>query len=358
MTAPTFTDVLAADGVAKLQRDNDELRRKLADAQSSRKVAEVEAERVARELALMLKLDTNKSTDPPAWLRKPPKAGKHHGTPWLLLSDLHLDEVVNPAEMGYVNSYNRKIAERRLRTTFENTVEITQRYWSGIAYDGVVVAMAGDNFSGDIHEELTETNEDTMLGSILYWSDQLAAGLALLANEFGKVHVPVVVGNHGRRSRKPRAKMRARDNFDWMLGHLLARMLAHDKRITFDVSEAADAFVPSYGQTVCMTHGDQTSGGAGIGGIWPPIMRLDARKRARHAATNTPYDLLILGHWHQLVFGPQFIVNGSLKGYDEYAAVSNFSFEPPQQALWLMTPEHGKTMTAPILPMNRKAEGW
>lgn len=357
---------LAAE--AALQAENDELRRALQAAQraaranngalADRDAAIETSERALRELAIMLRLDDGKPSAPPAWTRKAPKAGVKAGTPWLLLSDLHLDEVVNPAELGGVNAYNRKIAEQRLQRTFTNTVEVTQRYWSGIAYDGIVVALAGDIYSGDIHEELTTTNEDTMLGSVLYWSDRIASGLSLLADEFGKVHVPVVVGNHGRRTRKPRAKFRARDNFDWFTGHLLARMLRHDKRITFDVSEAADTYVDAYGRSVCVTHGDQARGGSGIGGIWPPLMRLDARKRARASAVNNPYDLLVMGHWHQLTFGPSFIVNGSLKGYDEYAAVENFSYEPPQQALWLMTPEHGKTWTAPVLPADRKAEGW
>jgi len=152
--------------------------------------------------------------------------------------------------------------------------------------------------------------------------------------------------------------MRARDNFDWFLGRALARIFADDPRVTFDVSEAADCLVPSYQHTVMLTHGDQARGGGGIGGIWPPIMRLDARKRQRQAAFAMPYDLLIMGHWHQLVFGPSFVVNGSLKGYDEYAMTENFGYEPPAQAAWLMTPEHGKTWTAPLLPTDRVAEGW
>jgi hypothetical protein len=65
-----------------------------------------------------------------------------------------------------------------------------------------------------------------------------------------------------------------------------------------------------------------------------------------------------MGHWHQLVYGKNFIVNGSMKGYDEYAHMNSFEFEPPQQAAWLMTPEHGKTWTAPILSADRKSEGW
>ena len=347
----------ASDDTRRHEREVANLRRQLADAKRDRDEYEQAQERATRELRLMLKLDQARS-EPPKWTAKAPKAGKHHGTPWLMLSDLHLDEVVQPAEIGGVNAYNRRIAEQRLRRTFEQTIEVTQRYWSGIVYDGIVCPLGGDLYSGDIHDELSQTNEDTILGSILHWSDQLAAGIALLADEFGHVHVPVVVGNHSRRTRKPRAKFRARDNFDWFTGHLLARAFAKDPRVTFDVSDAADAFVQSYGQRVCVTHGDQTSGGSGIGGIWPPIMRLDARKRARQAATNQPYDLLVMGHWHQLTWGPSFIINGSLKGYDEYAYTSNFGFEPPQQALWLMTPEHGRTWTAPILPADRTKEGW
>jgi hypothetical protein len=87
-------------------------------------------------------------------------------------------------------------------------------------------------------------------------------------------------------------------------------------------------------------------------------MRLDARKRARQNAVNQGYNLLTMGHWHQLVYGPSFIVNGSLKGYDEYAFDLNFGFEPPQQAAWLIVPEHGRTWTAPIFCQDRKKEGW
>jgi hypothetical protein len=309
-----------------------------------------------RELGILTKL--GQRAEPPRWLTAPKKASAHQATPWLFLSDLHLDEVVNPAEIGYANAYDREIARMRLEATVANFIKITRDYWSGNTYDGVVCALGGDLFSGDIHEELSITNEDSMLGSLDYWIDQIAACISLIADEYGKVHVPVVVGNHGRRTRKPKAKGRARDNFDWFMGRALQRLFAKDQRVTFDVSESADCLIPSYGHQVLLTHGDQASGGAGIGGIWPPIMRLDARKSARQSATNQPYDLMILGHWHQLVFGPKFIVNGSLKGLDEYAFIGNFGFEPPQQACWLMTPEHGRTFVAPILPQDREKEGW
>jgi len=346
--------------VAELRRHVSELERRLLAVGDIDKRLRDERDRVKRleqELGLLSRVGHR--GEPPKWLSAVPKRTKHHhGTPWLMLSDLHLDEVVEPSQVLGMNAYNRDIARMRLTATFAQTVEIVRSYWSGITYDGAVVVLGGDIFSGVIHEELRESNEDTMLGSLDYWIDPLAQGIALMADEFGKVHVPVVVGNHGRSTRKPRHKFRARDNFDWFIGRALARAFATDARVTFDVSDSADVLAPAYGRQVMVTHGDQTSGGGGIGGIWPPIMRLDARKSQRQSAVGQPYDLLVMGHWHQLVFGPSFIVNGSLKGYDEYAFDLNFGYEPPQQALWLMTPEHGKTWTAPVLPQDRDAEGW
>jgi len=298
-------------------------------------------------------------TGPPGWLTKPPKSKtKHHGTPCLMLSDLHLDEVVYPEQVLGMNAYNRDIARQRLERTAHGFIRVTQDFWTGIQYDGAIIPLGGDIFSGDIHEELKETNEDTLLGSVDYWIDPLADLYAMMADTFGKVHVPVVPGNHGRTTRKPRAKFRARSNFDWFVGAQLARVFRKDPRITFDLSESPDCLVPIYDKKIMVTHGDQASGGQGIGGIWPPLMRLDARKRQRQEAVKQGYDLLIMGHWHTLTFGPSFIVNGSMKGYDEYAFTENFGFEEPSQAAWLMTPEHGKTWTAPIFSQDRTLEDW
>ena len=70
------------------------------------------------------------------------------------------------------------------------------------------------------------------------------------------------------------------------------------------------------------------------------------------------YDTMILGHFHQYLVIPGVIVNGSLKGYDEYAYVSNFGFETPRQAFWVTTPEHGPSFHTAIEVMNRKNEAW
>lgn len=295
---------------------------------------------------------------PPTWLTPRPSRTAKRATLVALLSDTHFDEVVRADEVGGLNAYDRRIAEMRLHAWVDGIVKMARHYLSGVTYDGVVVLLGGDIFSGDIHDELKETNEDSILGSLIHWSERLTAALTVLADEFGKVHVAAVPGNHGRLTRKPRAKLRARTNLDWLLARMLERHFAADRRITFQVDDGADTLLRIYGHGHLLTHGDQASGGGGIGGIWPPIMRLRARKAERAMATGQPFDTLWMGHWHRLIATPGLIVNGSLKGTDEYAFINNFGHEPPQQALAIVTPEHNVTWQCPVFVLDRKKERW
>jgi hypothetical protein len=87
-------------------------------------------------------------------------------------------------------------------------------------------------------------------------------------------------------------------------------------------------------------------------------MRMRARKAQRYLTTGQDFSTLWIGHWHQYLPSPHLVVNGSLKGYDEYAFINNFQFEQPQQALAVVTPKHNITFHAPIFSADRKKERW
>lgn len=252
-----------------------------------------------------------------------------------MLSDLHLDEVVRAEDMGGVNEYSREIAEDRLRTW---TREMCQLPSIGPSSDiaGLVLMLGGDVLNGDIHEG-RQTNEDTLLGSMLHWSEIIASAILTVADFYPHIHIPTVTGNHGRMTMKPRFKLRARDNADWHLAHLIARTVGKDERITFDIPESPDCQIEVMGKQHILTHGDSTTGGSGIGGIFPPVKRMVARKTERYASYGTSVDHVWLGHFHQYISGGNFHVNGSMKGYDEYASGHNFLPEPPQQAVAYVT---------------------
>jgi hypothetical protein len=354
--------VSLADDIAQASEDRargENLRTKRERDRFQNDVIKLEAK--VAELSRLLEvveLAEGASIDPPKWLAPTKSAKGKKATLVVMLSDTHFDEVVEANEVDYLNAYNRRIAELRLKAWAENVVKMARHYLSGVTYDGIVVILGGDIFSGDIHEELAQTNEDTILGSLLHWAEQLGAALDLLADEFGKVHVASVPGNHGRLTRKPRAKLRSRTNMDWLLAKMIERHYRTDRRFTFQIAEGADVLIRIYDWGHLITHGDQAKGGGGIGGIWPTIMRLRARKAQRHMMTGDNFNTLWMGHWHQLIQTPSLIVNGSLKGTDEYAFIGNFGHEPPQQALAVVTPEHNITWQCPVFVQDRRKERW
>jgi predicted phosphodiesterase len=297
--------------------------------------------------------------EPPAW--KVPKAdAKHHGIPCLQLSDIHWGAVIKPEEINFINAYNLHIAHLRLKRTFEGTIKLARDYFAGLTYDGCQVFLPGDMHSGSIHDELAQTNEVTMADSIVSLAEPLVAGITMLAEEFGKVRIACVVGNHGRTTKKPRAKLRATDSYDYLTYRILARDFAKDPRVQVTVSKSADLAVQIHNTRYMLTHGDQFKGGTGISAELAPLLLGVHRKLRRDAAAGTPWDIMVMGHFHKTLMLPHngLIVGGSTMGYDEYAFHQNFKPEPPMSAFWVNTPERGVTFMAPVHAMKRGEEGW
>jgi hypothetical protein len=191
--------------------------------------------------------------------------------------------------------------------------------------------------------------------SVLDMYGVLVGVINRLADTFGQVMLPCVTGNHGRDTMKIWNKDRHHTSFDWLLFRFLAKHFENDKRITFFVPDGPDAYYRIYQHRYLLSHGDQFRGGDGMIGALGPIIRGDHKKRSRNAQIDMEYDTLCIGHWHQYIHLHRLIVNGSLKGYDEYAYNNNFGFEPPSQALWITHPKHRITFRMPVY-VDRKRE--
>lgn len=287
---------------------------------------------------------------PPPWLSAPKQRNqKSQSVPTLLLSDLHWGEVVDPRQMSGVNEYNIFIANERLSRVVSKAISLLRNSIAGEEYPGFVLALGGDMIAGSIHEELRETNEGTPLNALLDLLSTLVSQIRLLADEFGKVYIPCVAGNHGRTSAKPRAKQRAETNFDWLLYQFLALQFQGDERVIVHAPTSPELTYKVFGHTYHLCHGDQLGkGGDGIIGSFGPIIRGDHKRRALQAQLNCPYDTLVHGHYHSYAATRRFISNGSLVGLDEYALACGFGYETPQQAFWLTHPDHGITFSMPV----------
>ena len=272
------------------------------------------------------------------------------GTPVLFLSDLHWGEVVAPAEMNSLNAYNLAIARERLRCVVETAIDLFQRHLAHRRrYRRAVLLLGGDMVSGYIHEELRATNEAEIMESVLDCARHLAIAARRFAEEFGEVHVWGVPGNHGRSSMKPRFKQYAHTSFDWLIYHLLAVMTEGDKRIRHHLHDARECLIEVEGWRVRLMHGDQFRGGDGIIGPLGPITRGDVKRRYSAAISGDQHDLLVVGHFHRATWNRTVIVNGSLKGYDEYAQGNVIPFEAPIQMAWTMHARLGVNFIMPIV---------
>jgi predicted phosphodiesterase len=304
--------------------------------------------------------------DQPAWLTKHvAKSKQYWGVPTLFLSDLHFGEVVYPAQVNGRNEYNTPIAIQRLRNVVSNAHKILQTTLSGGSFGGAVVILGGDMVDGVIHDELRDTSDETVMQSVVTVHDQLLPALKQFADEYGRVHVPCVAGNHGRLDRKPRMKNGPQLNFDWLLYQFLAKSIGDSKyrdRVTFQIPDGFDCSYRVHGVRYLLTHGDSFKGGSGITGPLLPWMRGEARTRQQYDALGLPYDVLCMGHWHQLRYLDSIIVNGCLPGFNEYALKNRFAFERPQQALWLTHPKHGRWLESKAFAEDSEApegaEAW
>jgi hypothetical protein len=313
--------------------------------------------RLQRELQVATRIDAG-VRNPPEWTQPAASLRDNVGIVVAQLTDTHFDEVVRPDEVGYINAYNREIAEIRLKRWVEKVIILARDYVQGVAIEGLFIPATGDLLSGDIHEELRNSNADLLYSSADHWIDQLIAAVNTFAEEFGKVHVAAVVGNHGRSTIKPVFKGRARSNIEWLMWRQVARHFEKDDRVTIQVSYSMDLVVPVYNTRYLLTHGDQFKGGSGIAGAYSPLALGQHRKAVRQAATDEPMDIMVMGHFHQYITIPGLIVGGSMKGYDEYAYGLNLRPEPARQAFWVTTPEYGPTIHAPVYIQDRDKEGW
>lgn len=285
---------------------------------------------------------------PPKWAEVPCVSAKAPGIPVLFLSDFHWGETVDPVTIGNVNKYDLATARSRLKRVTERTIRLLRDYQANPVYPGLVLLLGGDLVSGEIHPELAATNQADPYPVLLDLVENLSASVTLFLSAFERIWIVSTFGNHGRNDPKPRFKRRAERNLDWLAGQLLAKQFANEKRVAVSAPISPDSDFSIYGLRYRLTHGDLlgVKGGDGIIGALGPIARGTKKTSDVAMVTGSPFDVLVMGHWHQTVRLDRVIVNGSLIGWNEYAAFGLRAVpEPPKQSLWFCHPDHGITQT-------------
>ena len=323
-----------------LRKRNSELRDKKRD---DRAVKYLMAQLEAAERALEIQLSTCGSV-PVLPIKGKPSRGAKQACPIIVASDWHVEEPVVSDHVNGRNEYSPDIARKRAARFAEGALWLLDTHRSGTKIEEMVLALIGDFITGWIHEELISGNALNPIEAIMLAQEILYGVIKEILTRSGlKIRVICSRGNHGRITKKTYINQAATTSFEYLMYHNLAMRFAGDSRISFTIEHGYHTYVPIYDKVVRFHHGDAVSFQGGVGGLTIPMRKAIAQWNQGQRA-----DLDIIGHFHQLFDGGNFIVNGSLIGWNDYATWIKAAYEPPQQVFVLMRPVRGKSGTAPI----------
>lgn len=263
----------------------------------------------------------------------------------IVASDWHIEEVVRAGTVNGLNRFDAKVCAERAERFFRHGLKLVEKERNAARIDTLVLALLGDFISGSIHEELMEGNRLLPVHAILEAQDYIEAGIRhILDGSDLSLVIPCHSGNHARLTRKVHISTEEGNSLERLMYGSLAHRFEGNPRVTFLISEGYHSYLRVYGTTLRFHHGHSVRYQGGIGGVTIPMNKAIAQwNRGKRA------DIDVVGHWHSYQDGGNFVVNGSLIGYNAFALSIKATPERPTQAFFLIDSRFGKTIACPII---------
>lgn len=275
-----------------------------------------------------------------------------------VLSDLHVEETVDPDAVEGCNAYDLPEAEKRLRRFFESVDWLIRHHRTSFQINTLVLGLIGDLISGYIHDELMESNSLSPTEAVCWLTDRLIPGIDMLLEKtkLEQIVIPCCFGNHGRTTKRTHIQTIHKNNLELFVYDSLRRHYATDERVDVVIAKGELLYVEVFDFVLRFTHGDAIKGSNRLVG---PIS--SAATKIAAWDTTRPADRTIMGHWHRYTALPNMVINGSLIGFGPFAQHIGATFEEPAQAFFLMDSQRGATFDTPIwvreLTADEKAGG-
>lgn len=283
---------------------------------------------------------------------KPPKdfaimrqqGDTRQATEVILASDWHIDEKVDPDTVNDLNTFDEEVCDKRVQDFFAGIVGYHEMTSQRYQIREMVLALLGDFISSSLHEELMENNTMLPIEAIMKAQDYLYNGIRFLLKETDcNITIPCCYGNHARLQKEKKSSTAAGNNLETFMYANLAKLLKDEPRVQFLITKSYHNYLKVYDHTLRLHHGDNVRYYGAVSGIYLSMNKALTQWNKGRRAT-----LSANGHFHQLRDGGDFISNGSLIGYNAYAMSIKADYEKPKQAYFLIEPELGKTVVAPI----------
>lgn len=322
-----------------LERSKSKAQLRATEAQYKAAMSEAEDLKAALDTVLRLQDNFKMGT-----LKIKSEPNAHEATAIALASDWHSEEPVNPNQVNGLNAFDLRIFEDRAKAFFNNLITLVRKEQRAVTINNLVLWLGGDFITGSIHDDTSFQNQLGPVDALINVQQVIGNGINTLLEALPEVKltIPCSVGNHSRMTKKQMIKSEQENSLEALMYRSLAQLF--EGRAQVIVPQGYHTYLDIHGFVVRFHHGHNIQYQGGIGGITVPVNKaISGWNRSRTAYLDC------FGHFHQRFDGGNFLANGSLIGYSEYALAIKAAYEPPQQQFALIDSVHGKTVVAPIL---------
>lgn len=265
-----------------------------------------------------------------------PKSGKRAATPVFLISDWHVGETVTLEESLGKNRYDISVARTRAAKCWENMLWLRADMARTQACDDTLLVIDGDMVTGDIHDELRETNDGGLREQCNACIEVVHPGiLAMIDATPGVLHIVCIGGNHGRLTKKQQIKNGTQHSIEHIGVYDPLRRMIGDRggKVAWHIPPAERHIMTVHGRRVSTQHGTMIRSQGGIGGTLVPMTRWVTR--ANDA------DLYLFGHFHEADAYGKIVKNGSLIGPSGYTSWLGIEDRGPEQVAFVLDADRG-----------------
>lgn len=274
------------------------------------------------------------------------------------LTDIHFGEHQDADEVESFGGYSREIArERILNSLLPKGIRWVDDHRKNNTIHEAVVLITGDLISGDIHHELSVTNEVPCPVQTAEVGFLIAEFLRQLAAHFRKVRVEFVTAdNHSRLTEKYQYKEAGYNSYNYLAGVIIEQAVSQIDNIEFNLYPMLQTVVKVQRKAYLIFHGHTIKGWAGF-----PYYGMDRKagkeavrrmQRSSAADMDDPekiqrmwqkhrFDKIVMGHFHAPLNSPWWMVGGSVSGASALDQGQG-RYAPPSQTTWLVHENGGE----------------
>lgn len=276
-----------------------------------------------------------KPTEPLPPVYAPPSVVKSREAAVLLLSDLHIGERVLKTELtptrykvsgeGWLEdepieslgSFSTDIAMARMENLVDSVKSLIYLQRNTSTIDDLYIFGIGDYIAGHLHNNNNSTNDIDVNQQVVIGSWVLSQVIRDLAPHFNTITMFMVDGNHDRTTDKIVTKSRNTLARSYLMGHMVKTQVSSIPNVRVLIPNSPNVIVSIGDWNYLVQHGDTIRGWAGI-----PYYGIDRHTKnwSRIASSKGLHiHQTCIGHFHTAGRLNDWILNGSLKGGDEFA---------------------------------------